>query len=661
MTLNWASIEEYAAVQDIGLRAARKHIAKGAVQFRTVKSKSGGGKSGLSYQVLIDAPDSESLASNTFLPTVLAPALSAPTQGPMAQRWRSFKRMVIAPAMMLKLHSRERGVAIRQQAERDWQTPDGDVKRFDERTLRNWIATEMAADDLARRKRCDAGKSRVIVSKRVDAACYAAGLGQPDLVKLQTELATYAKSLRVNGHMLPKMALPRVNQHLNSLLVTQGIQAKGNPFEVPEHAFKAWQNEIRNLALFKEDRKSFEAIRPRGMTSTAGMSPMEALQVDATKVDIYYKRADGSLATPFMLTWLDVFTRRVFCSIYFFDKGKSLNNANIIQSFCDMVDAWGMPRTIFADNGSEFRFLDALEPGLQALDDLYNAGLSEGRVVIRNRAYNSQAKGMVERVQGVLNQTMFKPIHGWVGGNRMKAQSANYGGKLPFYPGPIEELHTLLLDRVAEYNGLPQRGDVDTLPPNTRHQTAIDKGFQTVAASDIALLLAFSELAHKTIRHGYISHNGKWFCRAAAEVHPTGKVWVRIPKFLKWDMLPVLLNRDDVQPIGLALRAIGNHPLDVEAAKDRAEIASAFKRNTLAKGKGLRLVTDDDALMLPAPSVAPIGATLGLTDDAIRQFPHVIEPEKDRRLREEQRRDAEQDEYLANAEKIRKIKEAQQR
>ena len=99
----------------------------------------------------------------------------------------------------------------------------------------------------------------------------------------------------------------------------------------------------------------------------------------------------------------------------------------------------------------------------------------------------------------------------------------------------------------------------------------------------------------------------------------------------------------------------------MEAAKDRASTATAFRRNTLAKGKGLRLVTDDDVLMLPPAPIAPIGATFGLTDDAIRQFPHVIEPEKDRRLREEQRRDAEQDEYLANAEKIRKIKEAQQR
>ena len=634
-------------------------IKSQTVTFHKIKGR--GGKAGVSYEVRIEEPSTGlPVSCMAHLPALQNQSGKSPAQtGPMAQRWRDFKRLVVAPALAHPRGSRSRGKVLAELANRTWQTPDGKEKCFSVRNINRWVKTAEAFEDLARRKRKDAGKRKVIISREVDAAVRAskelteaaekAQTGDATLLTIRNDLENYAKSLNVHKNHQPKTLQPRVNQRLNDRLAENGIQVNGNSFELPRRLLQEWLRVIRPLRDLKNDVKKFHTYSPRGKTSTAGMTFNEVVQVDATKVDVYYRRSDGSPATPHMVTFIDVYTRHVFCSIFFLEKGKALCNHHVIQALIDRTNVFGLARTFVLDNGPEFKCLSWLEPGLLALQEMLpNANLDE-RFIVHNKAYNSQAKGMVERAQGTLNEQMFRSIKGWVGSNRMKAKSANYGSKLPVFPGSQAQLEALLQDKIAEYNALATQGDLDYAAPNDKFQRAIESGFEKVVVTPNVWVKAFSEEKVVDVRQGSFRHGGKWFCKELAETMARGKALIRVPVFLKWAEIPVYATGTK-EYIGGASRQIGTHPLNVSEAANRASIAATYRSNVLAMGKGLFQVTDDSLKLLPKPE-APIGGLLSLSDIEVKQLPHLIEPEKARKWRDEERRIEVQDRQIAACKK----------
>ncbi|MFC7663317.1 hypothetical protein ACFQWF_12070 [Methylorubrum suomiense] len=118
---------------------------------------------------------------------------------------------------------------------------------------------------------------------------------------------------------------------------------------------------------------------------------------DVHHTDTLIERADGTTATPKLIAWKDVGTRRVRWDVVLCDAGTSIRNADLIASFLNMVrdPAWGMSAMLYLDNGSEYLFAEFLKDAMQ-LTGFRGELLDHGSPIVKARPYNAQAKGLIE-------------------------------------------------------------------------------------------------------------------------------------------------------------------------------------------------------------------------------------------------------------------------
>lgn len=263
------------------------------------KRKGVGGKSGECYEVAADS-----------LPETFHPALKdsqrtfeRPLRHDQAASWKlKFRLTITTPIMALPPRPRAARVrAIKEAASRTYTGPDGKPFTVSSATIGRWLKKYRAEGlaGLTVKKRNDAGKPKVIVTRKFDKEARVLGVDDERLQNTAKELIRYIRSIMAGSaspHLINTLATAKLNELARGL----GIAADGRTFNLPRHIIDD-ENDAKDIARKRTDAKSHKDSTPSILRTSEGLEPNELWVVDTTKLDILYRRDDGSTATPWLI------------------------------------------------------------------------------------------------------------------------------------------------------------------------------------------------------------------------------------------------------------------------------------------------------------------------------------------------------------------------
>ncbi len=485
----------------------------------------------------------------------------------------------------------------------------------------------------------DKGAARVVVSERYDKE-----LGDKvDLNAVASRLRDYIRAQHKNHESLENIRF-KAARVLAKITRELGFEPAPGVCEIPHNIVKA-ESVYRQVGVFKRDRKAWQDRAPFVRRSREGMLPCEVVVGDVHPLDFLLPEIEGFQRYAKAICWLDVATNRIWLTIHVLPKGKGVTNAHVINSFIEMVTAWGLPTTLYLDNGSEYNWAPFIEDAMKL------ASLAGDKTIVRAKPYNARGKP-IEGIFGVLETHHFAKLPGWVGGNRMKAKTANIGRAPDPFPGAPEQFVQAINAAVALYHNRPQgkRTALAGRAPFEAYNQAIAAGWRKTHVEEDAFFAAFSVEKPCKVNGGYIQHAGRgWTCEGL-QSYLGEKCIALIPKFELWYRLPVRDERG--RPLGFAEPVAPHAYLDTEGAKASAK---AQKRRNLALVKLEASAPSIDPLKetldlageLPKALPAPIGALVTASDHARAIARGVKESPKAKRAREEDERRHEAEEQHA--------------
>ena len=552
---------------------------------------------------------------------------------------------LIQPALAAAKRSAERAAIVKDIAGREHVTPKGRRERLGERTLQRWIdAFEQPAPHggfagLMRKKREGHGEAAVIVTRTWDRAVPFADATKH---RIAGELRQHVRGLQKANESL-SFITPIAAMKLAELTRTEGFAGDDTALAaicaVPYHFIRA-ERAYKKVATFKNDRSTYEDAKPRIQRTRAGLAPNDIWVGDVHPVDILYRRADGSTATLRAIAWLDLATNRIHVTWVALDKGQGgVRNTHVIRSFASAVAAWGAPRALYVDNGSEYNWAEFINDALKLLDahgrrfvgDLAPWAERHSNVV-KAMPYNAPAKP-IENIFGVLERKHFSAVPGWIGGDRMRKRTQNHGREPDPFPGAVSDLIALLDAQIATYNAMPQDGrGLSKRSPNEALRAAIEGGWQATAVNADALRVAFSTEEVRQVRQGCISFKGLWTSREL-QAYQGDTVSLLIPKYEDWTRLPVrdeagriftYVHRDTAFGI---LDPAGAREADARSRQHRSGVIALDRSvpdldRLTERGKLARTLPAPPALPAPAarltasPEAEDIARNAGLAPDA---------------------------------------------
>lgn len=475
----------------------RGHLNGQSLEIRAVYGR--GGKSGLSYQVSLSSL-SEALerplidAWETLPLAVASDRRAASDQG--ATIGKRFD--VIRDALECPEGSKARVAAVATAAARHGTSV---------RTVERWIANYLAhgLTGLARQKPANAGKRRVVVSKVFDHAFRAAG-GTEDQLAAQSDAITedlrglWASRAEQSGWAdIGRMAEFLLLERCASLgLAISKAAGKIGRARVESQSAERAANIMRN------DRKRFSDTKPFIARDWTGFEPMQMVVGDVKPLDVVITRPDGSLVYPKMVAFMDAGTGRVFHRLYMLAKGEGIRQEHITETFIDMCSdpAWGFPKSLYLDNGSEFAGLEKIRGALELIN------LRGVRPIIYAKAYHASSKP-VEALFARLDRYVFAAMPGHVGGNRMAKKIQTVGRPPKPFPGPWEEFEATVSDLIKVYHDRPQGGQWGGRSPFKLLSEWIDKGWRPVTVNPLEIDAAFCNRDSRRVDRGVIKIGGE--------------------------------------------------------------------------------------------------------------------------------------------------------
>lgn len=515
------------------------------LQVRVVRGK--GGNSGLSYEVAVDSlPDSLKAglkASQTAL-EVRSTAISIGRSGDGAEAlwWFNHLKQVLAAAK----GSPERAAAIKiAQASMkvDWR---GQLFTPSLRTIARRVAAidgDIGMAGLLRRDRADKGQKRVILTRSWDSYVpFDDAAKQRIADAVRDEIRGFVKG----GVSVSKTCF-LVGDWLVGITREHGfrpndLKALERACSIPKYMVTA-ERHYKAVYRHKVDRKASEDAGPRISRHGRDLQPMDIVVMDVHHVNVLLTKESGRSGTPKLLAFMDLATQRVWCELIFFDKSGGVRNTDVIDAFVNMAmhPAFGLPKQLYCDNGSEYHFADYLKDALAL-----NVGIHSGREVVRARRYNAAAKP-IEGWFGRFEQHFLKTCQGYIGDDRMKPMNPKLG-KLPTpFEGGFEAFRKRFFQLLKANEWFPQ---ISGLSPAESFKNFVDAGWSATIVNPDDLLTVFTKPEIRTVEKHGIRVDGRVWTGPDLDDYFGQKVTVRVPQFHGFNELQIL-NPDTGEVIGI--------------------------------------------------------------------------------------------------------------
>ena len=528
---------------------------------------------------------------------------------------------IVAPIVAHPPYTSERRAAFAAVLAAHHTGPDGNALALPESTLRRWVKLYdgKGIAGVASHARRDKGISRVAISTPWDIAV-AKFIDHVGKHRIAWELRSYVRGLYKSDAayaVISQLTAGKLQELTVAAIGAPALDLADATFHVGRRFIEA-ERRFRNVAIFDKDRKAYEDAKPRVLRTREGLEPMAIIVGDVHHIDIVTHRPDGSEAWPKAIAWLDLATNRIWFDIVLLGKGEGIRNADVIASFMRMVAAWGLPRALYLDNGSEYRWSEFIEDALKLVARVECTDDRDSQI-IRAQPYNAAAKP-IEGIFRVLEYCYFRTLPGWCGGDRTNKKTANVGKPPEPFPGSIDDLRTAIGSCITLYEMKPQRGALQGKSPHQAYEAALAAGWHRIAVDGRELHTVFATDELRMPRQGYVSYAGdKWTC-PELQAYLGTTILLRAPKFDAAAVLP-LLDPKTRQVIGFAERAPRYAMLDPAGAK-ASKAMSKVRRVAIRDLDQLAPDIDTNAeiakLAASAPVLlpAPIAATIGVSDEA---------------------------------------------
>lgn len=493
----------------------------------------------------------------------------------------NWKLDVIRPIIAHPRGSAERRARLRQLVgtrAADW---TGKPRTLTEATLDLWVRTLENSGGrhlcLAKKVRKDKGKPRVFIRKEWDRAV---SFDAATCEAIRHELKQVMRGFIKIGTQR-KMAMILVGEKLREFTAREGE----NPDTMPPEAFVIpldfyrEERRFRKVYRHKKDRKASHDAKPRIRRTIEGLQPMDIVVMDVHHINVLIRRDDGTTATPKLIAFHDVATNRVFCELIMFEGKGGVRNADIITAFTNMCmdQAFGVPKALYVDNGSEYGWADDLQDALKLNIEIKGFEWTHDRsAIVRAIPYNAAAK-QVEGWFRQMNQQYFRHIPGWIDDDRMNPKREQLGKPMPPYPGTWEEfVHQVKVLVELSYGHAPQTGALKGRSPLATYQTFVDDGWTATLMDPDDLLTVFTrEKGYRVTKGSFKAFKRYWTCDELVD-HTGERVMVHIPKYHGFSRLRVTDGKGNL--IGFAEADEPYEVLDQRGARESARRSSLYNR-----------------------------------------------------------------------------------
>ena len=546
-----------------------------------------GGRSGIRYEVKVDSLPIELQERFKALSTVNKQALN-PLLSDKAKVERNWWLNLLAPVLKHPERTSERSAAIQETlsyGHYDWR---GNKIKLSRRTVYAKIAAykQHGIHGLARQSRSDKGVKRVILTDIWDKAVPFDNATKHRIAEnvkkqIQSCLAsnsTFGTTRRLTVKFL-KLATCNAGRELNYFPTDADLK---RICKIPAAMIKA-ESKYRKVAQYRYDKKAFADSGPRETRKWYGMAPMEVVVCDVHHVNVLLRKEDGTTGTPKMIAWMDMGTRRVWVDLIFFEKRGGVRNMDAISSFSRMVQhkAYGVPKTLYADNGSEYNFADLVDDALKLNVRVHPLSeFIEGRngQVIRARPYNAAAKP-IEAWFGRFEQDYLKHMAGYIGDDRMNTPTRQLGKRPAPYSGTFEEFSDEFYSLLKAYHSNHETGgQYEGKTPNKILQEHVDNGWKATIMGKLDLHYTFSALETRKVINQSIRVAGRTWTCDELDACLDDTIHVRIPKWCA-GFNALILEDSKGNQMGIARPQELSHPLDPRRAKHSARRISTRNKS----------------------------------------------------------------------------------
>jgi hypothetical protein len=585
--------------------------------------------------------------SNFIAPAEIAPPPPEPLRLPPPEKWNpriaalveewQWKLSIVAPALVQPKNSRARGTMLNDLAGKTHTDRAGNPVRIALRTLRSWIA-EVESDGppaMVRKQRADSGQRRYRVSGTWDNAC---PLPAAEKTRIAGEIETYVKRLWESNAPGVNRILQLATSKLEEISRAAGW-ADANKENCTVGRYLVERHRGSSLIAIKEnDAKRYaDDYIPRIQRSRRHLKPMDRVVGDVHPIDVQ-KTHDGRVVHARLIAWEDLATADIHVSVVLLDKGMGVRQEHIARAFVAMVMEWGLPRSLYLDNGSEYKWEEMIE-GFRALAGLTNAfdafikdaseireirgdddetnavPAPELQAVSRALPYHPSSKS-IEGKFGILERSFFPMMEGFVGGDRMKKHTHKVGSAPRSYEGTEEEFKRDIETCLRLYRDTAQRGGSS---PNDKRRAFYAEGWRPYTAKREVFLFAFSEVVRRKVHTGGIQVDNVW--GSADVLIPLVGQTVDI-RVAKWDRSHTFYVDATGKLHAIPMGVTFDHG-DPEGAKEQARrngVLSAHLREIATDTPRLHLLKEAERHLqsLPAPPSLPEGIEITTADsDAI--------------------------------------------
>lgn len=627
---SYATPAEFASLAEISPQAARKAI-RGALKGRlwrdvhlVVKQIYGrGGKSGWSYGVsresisaALERPLSAHSEAVAHTPTALAP--NTP--------YALFDKALVAPTRQA------RGEAVRAAA---------DVTGKSVRTIQRKVAKvrEGGAVAALRRSPKNAGQPRVAISRAFMKCAIDAGWSAEKAWSVHLALKTHVRALwtsqaaNAGWRVVATLARKKLARDFAAELAEVMTPAEARAiFDVSKRFVESERRyALRNRQL--TDAKAHYDERPGALLDLNACGPMELVYGDVHHLDVKLRRENGEPAFSVkMVACMDVGNRRVFARFFNMPKGRMVRQENVAETFALMAlqPKFGMPSTLYVDNGSEYKMFDHMVDAFKLMgENGYKGSL------VHSTAYNPRGKAALESFFAHFERYYLSLMPGYAGGDRQRQKTANQGREVEVADWSWEQAEQLLYALLECYNNDP-RETLGGRSPNEVFEASVCDWRPTTISTE-ALAFGLSKRKIAKVRQGIVRISGSKY-RIPDHTLEGQNVTVLLSPWMSDSV--VVQHESRIFCAALARRY---HPLDPAGARESSALTSANNRQVAALSDELPKVNPVVERLSDNPAVIDLIAG---PKSAFRKALSAKErhAEESREVAGRRARDAEQDE-----------------